>query len=117
MATLLTSAAVKFKAGANVSTDITTAQYDLAMLQAEGRVCAETRFNWVDAYSTLNVDVKYLLEDVTSNIAAIYVINNDMSGFTSLGEAQTMCDILDDNAKAIIKKINDQDTRRYITGA
>lgn len=117
MATLATSGAAVFKAGEGVSTSISEAQHNYALLQAEGVICAETRYNWIDAYATLNADVKYILEQVCSDLAAIYLINYDTTGYKSTAEAQTMLDVLKDRAEKSIKTLTDIKTRDFVTGA
>ena len=116
MATLAISGAALFKAGANVSTALTEAHYDYALLQAEGYINSITKYNWVDAYGTLSVDTKYILEDACSDLAAMYIINYDMSGYTSRSEAQTMLDILRDRASTAIKELKDIKVRDFVIG-
>lgn len=95
-----TTAEVSRKAGANASTTSNVEAYiNDFMTQAESRINAVTRFNWSDAYAGLNADTKGILKEVASNIAAIYVIQFDMSGFTSRTEAEDMINILRDGAQ------------------
>lgn len=116
MGTLCLSGAALFKAGANVSTSLTEAHYNYSILQTESRVCSMSKYNWIDAYGTLSADVKYLLEEAVSNLAAIYLINYDMSGYTSRTEAQTMLDILYDNAKKAITELTEVKVRDFMIG-
>ena len=111
------SGAALFKAGANVSTSLTEAQYDYAILQAEGKICAETKFNWIDKYASLGADVKYILEEVCSNLAAIYLITYDMSGYTSRAEAQSMIDVLYAMAKDGLKKLKEKYIQTFMINA
>ena len=94
--TLCDSGAVKFKAGINASTTVTNNAVRLTQYinQAEGQIVAETGANWLDDYSGMNVDFKQVLESAASCWAAIDVIEADMSGFTTLGEATTMINTL-----------------------
>lgn len=82
---------IGYKAGANVSSTATGAAYLLEFgLMAEGMINTASGYNWSDwytAYSATYPDVANLLVDAASNIAAIYVINYDMSGFTNIQEA------------------------------
>lgn len=106
------------KAGTNVSSLITAA-VDTGFVfsndfiaQAENTINVATRFNWSDAFSTLNIDVKSILTEVASNLAAIYAISFDMSGYTTRAEAETMLDVLRDGALrgiSILKVILAQD--------
>jgi len=117
MGTLCISGAALFKAGANVSTSLVEADYDYSILQAEALINSLTRYNWIDNYASLNADVKYLLEDACSNLAAIYLINYDMSGYTSRVEAQTMLDVLYDRANKIIKELTDKKVQDFVNNA
>jgi len=94
-----TTAEVQRKAGANASaTSNVEAYINNFMHQAESFINIYTRVNYSDSYSGLNTDVKGLLKEVASNLAAIYVINYDMSGFSSRSEAESMIDTLRDAA-------------------
>jgi hypothetical protein len=94
--TLCTSGAVKHKAGANASTTITEDAVIMTEFinQAEGDFIAATGVNWVDIYSTMNADYKQTIENAVSCRAAVYVVNYDMSGFTSRQEAIHMINVL-----------------------
>lgn len=76
-----------------------------------------TRFNWSDAYAGLNADVKYILQEAASDLAAIYVIQYDMSGFSSRAEAVTMCNILYARFLDAIKILEDVKARDFVNGA
>ncbi|KKL16246.1 hypothetical protein LCGC14_2497500, partial [marine sediment metagenome] len=94
-----TTAEVARKAGTNASaTSVAEAYVNDYMTQAESFINCVTRRNWSDDYSALNVDVKGILKEAASNLAAIYVILWDMSGFTSRVEAEDMINVLRDRA-------------------
>ena len=94
-----TTAEVERKCGANVSAVSKAEAYvNDYMTQAESFINSMIRFNFSDSYSGLNVDVKGILKEVSSNLAAIYAIQYDMSGFTSLIEAEDMITTLRDAA-------------------
>jgi len=77
-----TTAEVQRKVGANASaTSNVEAYINDFITQAESFINVATGKNWSDAYSTLNVDVKGILKEAASNLAAIYVINYDLTGF------------------------------------
>lgn len=116
MGTLCLSAAALFKAGANVSTDLTVTQISSAILQAESVINVETRHNWVDAYPTLNADVKYILEQACSDLAAVYLINYDPD---SIGRstAELRMDVLTSSAYKTIKTLTDLKNRGFVIGA
>ena len=117
MTTLCISGAALFKAGANVSTALTGAQIDSVILQVESEINATTRYNWNDNYATLNADVKYILEQAASNLAAMYLVTYDMSGYTSKTEAQTILDVLLDGYRRAIKELTDIKNRDFVIGA
>ena len=74
-----TTAEVQRKVGENASaTSNVEAYINDFMTQAESYINAVTRHNWSDDYSGLNADVKGLLKEAASNIAACYVILFDM---------------------------------------
>ena len=74
---MTTSGAVILKAGANVSSVLIDPDINQFINEAESYVNIQTRFNWTDAYGSLNDDVKQILNETVSNLAAIYVINYD----------------------------------------
>ena len=87
------------------------------MTQAESVINITTRNNWSDSYSTLNADVKGLLKEIASNLAAIYVIQFDMTDFTTRIEAEDMINILRDAALRGLSLLRDKKTQDFITGA
>ena len=113
-----TTAEVQYKAGANASATSKAEAYTNSFIaQAESYINTATRKNWSDVYTSLNVDVKAVLKECASNLAAIYVINYDMSGFTSRIEAEDMVNILYRRAIDSIKILIDQKIETFITGA
>lgn len=112
-----TTAEVQRKVGANASSTANTEAYiNDFMTQAESLINSVTRYNWSDAYSSLNVDVKGLLKMAASAKAAMMVIQYDMSGMTML-EAQTRLNVLAFEFDEAVKRLNDQEVRKFISGA
>jgi beta-galactosidase/beta-glucuronidase len=112
-----TTAEVQRKAGANASTTANVEAYiNDFVTQAESLINCATRKNWSDDYSSLNVDVKGVLKEAASNMAAIYVIQFDMSGFTSRGEAESMITILRDAYLRNIQFLRDMNVQTFIGG-
>lgn len=107
--TLTTSGAATIKAGANVSGTLlaNSTALDKFSDDAEGRIVAETRRDWVDSYANVDSGVKGLLSDACSSLIAIKMINYDMSGYISRAEAQTMLDVNDDTAQRGINILKD----------
>lgn|SRR3990167_1658429 len=113
-----TTAEVQYKAGANASTVSNVEAYiNSFMTQAESEINSAVRFNFSDVYSTLNVDVKGLLKEAASNLAAMYVINYDLSGFSSRAEAETMLDVLRDGYLRCINLLKDKKRETFIREA
>jgi hypothetical protein len=97
--TLTTSGAVLLKAGLNANALLIASAASLAKFsdEAEGFVNASTRKDWVADYANVTANFKGMLDDVTSDVIAMKVINYDMSGFTSRQEAGKMLDVLHDS--------------------
>lgn len=113
-----TTAEVSRKAGANASaTSNVEAYINDFMTQAESEINVMTRFNWSDAYSGLNADVKGILKEAASNLAAIYVIQFDMSGFTSRTEAEDMINVLRDGALRAMSILRDKKQEDFMNNA
>ena len=109
---------VKYKAGDNSSTVSNTETYiNSYMTQAESFINVATRYNWSDNYAGLNVDVKGILKEAASNLAAIYIIQYDMSGFTSRIEAEDMVNILRDGFLRCISVLRDIKQQDFINNA
>ena len=114
--TLCTSGAIVSKAGTNVNS---TAAASAALLEqfsteAEAQICAESRYDWVTNFSSLQSVQKEILGDICSSLGAIKLINFDMSGYTSRSEAETMLDVWRDNAQLNLNLIKDQKVATFI---
>lgn len=109
-----TTAEVQRKVGANASSTANSETYiNDFMTQAESWINSVTRTNWSDLYSSLNVDTKGILKMVASAKAAMMVIAYDMSGMTML-EAQTRLNVLAYEVELGIKKLQDQEVKKFI---
>ncbi len=102
--------------GAN-STAVNTTATDVYVLEVEAMVNVLTRHNWSDVYSGLNDDVKKILKGITSNLCAIYVIQWDMSGYTSRIEAEDMINVLRDAALRDLSILRDKKNQTFILEA
>lgn len=113
-----TTAEVSRKAGAGASATANVEAYiNDFMTQVESFINATTRYNWSDNYSTLNADVKGILKEVASNLAAIYVIQYDFSGFSSRIAAENQINVLRDRAMQGLSLLRDMKTRDFMIGA
>ena len=113
-----TGAEVERKAGANASATSSAEAYTNDYIaQAESEINAMCRYNFSDNYASLNDDTKMILKAAASNLAAIYVITYDMSGFTSRIEAESMINVLRDAALREISILRDKKTQDFINAS
>jgi hypothetical protein len=109
-----TTAEVGYKCGANASaTSKAEAYVNSYMTQVESFINVATNYNWSDVYPTLNVDKKGILKECASNLAAIYAINYDPSGFTSRGEAELIINVLYQRAMDCIKVLQESASKKF----
>jgi len=115
-----TNALVAYKVGANASaTSKTEAYTNEYIAQAEAYINVVTRKIWATSTATfaaLNVNVRKILSEAASNLAAIYVISYDMSGFTSRVEAEDMINVLYARFIQCIQILQDQEAVTYMSG-
>lgn len=117
-ATLCTYEDVYNKAGYGASPNANSAlTIGNFVRQSESEVNARTCKNWTDIYNTLNSDVKYILNETVSSLAAIKVINYNMAGYTTRLEAEGMKKTLADKAELLIKELKEQQIKSFIVGA
>ena len=63
----------------------------------------------------MNADVKGLLKLAASNLAAMMVINYDLSGFPTMIEAQTRLDVLEDTFNRALALLKEEEKTDFIT--
>src|SRR3990167_10231999 len=120
--TFAVSAAALVKAGAGVASTITDGTLfvgtdhaiEVWITEAESLINVITRRNWTDDYSSLNNDVKKVLQGAASDLAAINAIIYDMGGYTSREEAQTMINVLRDSAIRAMSLLKDKKVEDFI---
>lgn len=113
--TLCTNGNVELKSGANAnSTADAEAATNVFIKEAEGFICAQARYDFVTNYASISTIGKEFLRDICSSLAALKVINYDMSGFTSRTEAQTMLDINYTIAQEGINLLRDEKFKAYV---
>ena len=81
--------------------------------QAEAAISAITRKDWITAYSTLDPDMRLILEEACSNLAGMYGINYDSDGIGQR-EAETRLDVLRDGYLRAISLLRDKKTETFI---
>jgi hypothetical protein len=114
-----TTAQIGYKAGVRKSaTSAAEAYTNFFIAQAESFINVAAGYNFTDAYASLNVDVKYILQEAASNLAAIYVINYDLSGttLTSLQriDAEDMINVLYKRFNDCIELLKTSDKTKFI---
>ena len=114
--TLCTSGSVQLKAGANVSSDLTGANYTTFINQAEAFLSSISKRDCVDDYAGLTAETKLILEDGASSYAAVSAVAYDMSGFTSRAEAQTILDVNWAKVQEVLRLLRDHDTTKFLDG-
>lgn len=113
-----TTAEVERKAGAGASSVSKAEAYvNQYMAEAESTINTVCRFNFSNAYAGLNAEVRDILKEVSSNLAAIQVIMYDMSGYTSRTEAEDMINILRDAALRGLSILRDKKQQDFINAA
>lgn len=114
-----TNAQIQARAGVNASAvSKAVGETDKYVLDVEAMINAMSRTNWSDLVTAgLNADVEGILREASACFCAIYVITQDMSGFTSRVEAEDMINILRDKALFAMGILKDKQVRAFITGA
>lgn len=103
--TFCTSGAVKLKAGANVSTALTDTNYTSFINHAENYLNDIIKLEDTDLvtkYSSLNSNVKLILEDAASSYAAIEALQYDPTVYSS----RTFETLIDINYNRVIECAN-----------
>lgn len=104
--TLAINANVVYKAGANHNTTYSAEAYTNFYIKlAEGKICLDTRYDWVTNYASVSTIGKEILREAVSCLAAIDVISVDMSGFSSRQEALIRVNVLWARYSDIVAKI------------
>lgn len=116
-----TEAEIDQKSGAGVDTNFTDTMKTQSLLMAEGQLNAVCTFNFSDAYSTLNVDVKHMVTEVTASLVAIDAIKYNMLGVTDTGftriEAEDMINVLRDSVLRNMAILRDKDVQKFMEDA
>ena len=112
------NADIQAEAGTNANTtEKATAATDIYVLNVESSINVLSNFNWSDAFSGLNADVKGILTETGACICANKVIKNDMSGFTSRGEAEDMISINRDTYLRNLSLLKNKNRQDFINAA
>lgn len=124
--TISVSAAVLIKAGSGVNTTLkdggSTVRVsgdfivDRWINEAESTINDVGRYDFVGNYSSLSVKYREIAREIVENLAAIYCITYDMSGYTSRVEAESMINVLRDGAIRGLSIIKDKKAQDFIDG-
>ena len=108
---LAASQAIISKAGSGVNPDAAASHALVGRWSnmAEHTFCSLTRRDWLT--NTAGDAASGAIEDAVSDLAAMKLISYDMSGYTSRAEAQTMLDVLTDNARRIIDFLKEDENQ------
>lgn len=117
--TLCTSGAAYGKAGANASSTITTWSTGEDYMnewsdEVEALINSETRYDWVANYASVGTNFQHALSAASSAMIANFIINYDMSGFTSRTEAQTMLDVNSDIYTRALGYLKDKENQEVM---
>ena len=113
---MTTEAEIIQKAGAGKSASFDTTMMTAANLRAESTINCMCRYNFSDTFSTLNIDVKQILSDIASSLAAVEAISYNMSGYSSRIEAEDMVNIQRDIALRGLSLLRNQKVVTFING-
>ncbi|MCK5021494.1 MAG: hypothetical protein KAS32_31065 [Candidatus Peribacteraceae bacterium] len=105
------------KLGDNYSTDVNEAMINRFCLQAESFLNNLMRYNLSDTYATLNIDVKYILTEFTSNFVGFYGWNykpTGEDGTTERIEYEDRINILRDGMMRTISLLKDKKRVEFI---
>ena len=111
------------KTGKDVATELTTGgKIDLInkfVLQAESTLNVKTKFNWIDNFAALNADVKEVLTDVVSSMAAIHAIAYDMDAYGTNDRviAEDMINLQTDHSILLMNMLSDKNKESFMSGA
>ena len=118
---MATDAEIILKAGSNYPSTLGDAtaigKYGL---QAESYINVVTGYNWSDAYAALNVDIKYILTEIVTNLVAIYLWNakpTGEDGTTSRIEYEDRVNILFARFVQCMDILTDLGTEKFMTNA
>jgi hypothetical protein len=114
-----TNAQIQARAGTNANaTAKSAAETDKYVLSVEALVNSLTRYNWSDAVTAgLNADVQGILTEASACLCAVYVVAQDMSGYSSRIEAEDLINVLRDRALFAIAILRDKKVQDFINGA
>jgi hypothetical protein len=110
-----TTAEILRKAGLGASAVSSDEAYTNDFIaQAESYINVLCSQNFSDVYATLNTDIKCILKEAASNLAAIYVVQYDVAGYSSDRRAENIINILWQRFNQCIKLLNEKDKSDFV---
>ncbi len=88
----------------NFNAAISTTEVDEFITHAEGLVISVSKYKWTDEG---DATIPELVERLTTDLAALHLLANDPSGFSSLAEAAFIADILWASSRRDLRYIED----------
>ena len=109
----LAEAVAKAGVGANATVVVTAATTSAWADQAEAKLQAITRIDWVTDLASVPVNVKQILSKIIAAWVAIDIVAYDMSGYSKILEATTLMDYLKTDADQMLEILrNDSYTEK-----
>lgn len=102
------------RAGEHYDVSITEARINDLCAQSESVINCLTRYNWSDAYSGLNADVRRILSETSACLVGNAIISFNMSGFTSRTEAEDMINVNRDTALRNLSILKDKKVQTFM---
>ena len=97
---------VVYEAGAEASSVSTAEAYtNVYIKKAEGKICLDTRYDWVTNYASVSTIGKEILREAVSCYAAIAAISYDMKNFPSRQDALIRVNVLWARYADIVKRL------------
>jgi len=114
--TLCTSGSAIHEAGANVNAAIAANATALADYsdEAEAAICAMVPYDVVTNFSSLTAQGKKIFQQLAAKMVAQQMIKYDMSGFTSIGEATQMLNVLENDIARAVGIVTADNNRKYL---
>lgn len=112
-----TSDEILVRAGEAYDTSITEARINDLAAQSESVINVFTRYNWSDAYSGLNADVKRILSETSACLCANAIIAYNLDSYPSRTEAEDMINVNRDTALRNMSILRDKKAQDFMNGA
>lgn len=112
-----TSDEILVRAGENYDTSITEARINDLAAQSESIINVVSGYNWSDAYSGLNADVKRILSSCSAAFCAMHIVAFNMAGYSSRVEAEDIINVQRDSFLRDLSILKDVKKREFMNAA